>query len=220
MSYDRTVRWYHPAGVILALLLGLGLGRVWAPRYQAQEGSLEARLKARAVEFYQAGRLFNALKMRQLFTPVRQTEDFEQLKLDAAQLRSYWDDLDEAAREEQQKSAALVTPECIEADVYSGEGWGWAVTYGTAPLLVEGREISQQLDRVYWVLTDGDWWIYERTAVELNTYGNPPDPILKELQLGLNRRNPSAVQLNQTAEPAAAAPPAAEASEDNGEPGA
>jgi hypothetical protein len=153
--------------------------------------------------------------MRQLFTPARQLAEANSLREEAERQHRYWVGLTPAAQQEQQASAGKVTPECIEVELYTGEGWGWAVTTGTAPLLVDGREIPQALDRTVWVLSDGDWWIYNRTLEELNTYGNPPDPVIKVLQL------PKQLSLQTTAQPPAtpssAAPPAASAT---GAPGA
>jgi hypothetical protein len=183
MSYDPPMRWYYPAGVILAILLGLGLGRILAPRYHAPADSSDARLKSRAVELYQAGRLFDAQRIRQLYTPARQAADADQLLKEAKRQHAYWNELDDAARAEQTESAKKITLDLIEVESYIGEGWGWAITSGTAPLLVDGHEVPQTLDRVVWVLADGDWWIYDRTPVELNAYGNPPDPVLKAMQM-------------------------------------
>lgn len=177
------MRWLYPAGLVLALLIGLGIGRLLAPRYVPPADSSEARLKARAVEFYQAGRLFDALKMRQLYTPARQYAESGSLQEEAASQGKIWDTLDASEKQERQASAERITPECLEVELYTGDDWGWAVTKGVAPLLVDGKEIPQQLDQLVWVRSDGEWWVYDRTINELNAYGNPPDYILKIFEL-------------------------------------
>jgi hypothetical protein len=212
MSYDCRMRWYHPAGIILALLVGLGLGRALAPRYHAPVDSGEARLRARAVELYQAGRLFDMLKIHQLYTPARQLAEKDALLKEATKQGSRWDTFDEKTKKEQEASAAKVVPDSVQVQLYTGDGWGWAVTSGKAVLLVEGQEIEQQLEQVIWVQNNGDWWIYEQTPDELNAYGNPPDPILKILQSPA-RRQQQYERARQAAQEAAAGmtePPAQE----------
>jgi len=159
--------------IVLGVLLGGGVGYLLAPRAPNpwRRGSLEQQLRAKATDYYRASRQLDQLKMEQMYTPVRQLEEADKLKEQAAKTAKMESHATASDRHEQEESALSIKPEKLEV-LLDGS---WAVTAGKYTLYAFGKQIPSRLDPAVWVYSEGQWWIYSFTDAERLHYGNPPD---------------------------------------------
>jgi hypothetical protein len=157
--------------VVIALIVGIGVGWLIAPRFVAPHDHGEARLRERAGDYYRASRRLDMPELVRYFSPARQRAEAAKLSANAAKATPP-QKLPEKQRRELEESATGVDPAKLELRI-DGD---WAVTRGKAPLpLGDGRSLNVDLEPLVWVLDGGEWWIYTFKASELNTYGHPPD---------------------------------------------
>jgi len=155
----------------LLCLLAAVLGFAAAPHYRPPAESGEARLRARAVQFYRAQLSFDFWGIAQCYTPAQQLAQASKLADFAASRASQRQGFDEATLKDLQRSADTVTADKLTVQI---EG-DWAVTGGTVEVVVEGGQVPYPLEQEVWVRTGGEWWMYSMSNEEMAAYGNPPD---------------------------------------------
>lgn len=175
------------------------------PHYRPPKDSGEARLRERAAKYYKATRLFDYLAMSQLYTPAKQVAQQQELLEDNEKYLASFSMFDETNQAGLLKSAQSITPDSLEVKL---EG-DWAATWGVAKYPTANTELTIQLEKMVWVRSGGDWWIYTWTLPEIAAYGNPPDEsyeMLKKRKIEEKRRlakemRQQQLQAEQQAEP-------------------
>lgn len=162
---------------LLGILAGAAVAYAVAPRYQAPPAADEARLRQRAVEYYQASRTFKYDRIVQLFTPAYQMEGSDSIQRLADQFAGKFATFDSATQKELRTAAESIKPERLKVLV-DGD---WAQTSGKYDYGVEGQQVELPLEDVVWVRTAGDWWIFQLQNPEILRYGLPPEPIRQAL---------------------------------------
>ncbi|MCH7471374.1 hypothetical protein IIA79_00275 [bacterium] len=162
---------YFPVLLVLCTLIAAALGYATAQRYAAPQESGEERLRQRAEALYTAQRLFDVAAIGRIFTPARQHAETDELLDNAAKQAAVFKSFKHETREELKQSAATISGADLEVEL---EG-DWAVTWGKAKYYMDGIEIPITLEKVVWMRSGGEWWVYQMTDDELIAYGNPPD---------------------------------------------
>ena len=185
--------------VLLAAGLGAGAAVGWlrTPHYAPPPLADEARLRERATDFYRAQRLMSFEHMIQLYTPARQLKQEEELAAKLAETEQIFRGFDQAALDDQRRSADAVSSETLEVEV-DGD---WAITTGQATQFAYGSELPRDLEKQVWVRTGGDWWLYEMMIPELGAYGNPPAEWRKMLERRQQRSGGGSESAVQTLRP-------------------
>ena len=153
---------------------GAAAGWLLAPRYTPPADDGEARLRARATEYYRALQTKDLWTINRLYSPARQVADRDDLVKLAEYEAGLFERFQDKTKEQLRGNAAGILPENLEVEI-DGD---WAVTSGVLIMTQEEQEIPVPLGEMSWVRTGGDWWIYIRRPSELNAYGNPPDAVL------------------------------------------
>jgi hypothetical protein len=153
------------------------LGFAAAPHYRAPADSGEARLRARAVQFYRAQLLFDFWGIARCYTPAVQRAQMVKLAEFAASRASQRRGFEAETLKGMQTSADTVSADKLDVQL-DGD---WAMTGGTCSVTVEGGQVPYTLDQGVWVRSGGDWWVYQMSTEELIAYGNPPDYARKVL---------------------------------------
>lgn len=159
--------------ILILTLLGAALGYMLVPHYHRPSANAEARLRERALSYYQASRRFDFASMVQVYSPANQLHNKEKLGKQIAQRSSERSRMNPATLASQAKAAESIQATDIKIQI---EG-DWAVTSGrsAAPTQGEAPAAMVPLEPVVWVRNHGDWWIYQLLREELAAYGNPPD---------------------------------------------
>jgi hypothetical protein len=165
------------------LLLLIVAACAWAgwqsvPHYSPPPAADEARLRERAAEFYRASRVFDTLTMGRTYTPARQLAETEKLQQDAEEKRRMFEQLDAESRSNLEISATSVDPAALSVEI-DGD---WAETSGTCTYPAGETEVEVKLERLVWVRSGGDWWVYTWTNPEIAAYGNPSLEAMKLLR--------------------------------------
>ena len=168
------------------ILLAIVAACAWAgwqsvPHYQPPAAADEARLRQRAAEYYRATRVFDMQAMARLYSPARQAADAQALLADIELKRGMWQQLDQESRSNLEVSAESVDAAALDVSI-DGD---WAETSGTCSYPAGNSQVEVTLDRMIWIRTGGDWWIYTWKTPEIAAYGNPP---LEAMELLKQRR--------------------------------
>lgn len=160
-----------PILMLVFALAGALLGWNSVPHYRPPAASGETRLRERAAQYYKATRLFESLKMSQLYTPAKQLAEQADLLQKSEKFLATFAALEESNQSNLRTAADSITPGSLELEL---EG-GWATTWGSCVYPTENSQVTIKLDTMVWVRSGGDWWIYTWTKPEIAAYGNPPD---------------------------------------------
>jgi hypothetical protein len=162
--------------VLAAFVLGLLAGASSALYRPEPRPADEARLRARALAYYRAAKVFDFRTMASLYTPARQLDEERELReLVAKRSKEF------ATFQAETKSDLQFSADSIKAEELSlGINGNWATTEGSSAVRLEGEDGRIALEKLVWVQSGGDWWIYSMKLPELAAYGNPPDN-LREL---------------------------------------
>ncbi|MCB1217942.1 hypothetical protein KDL44_11155 [bacterium] len=156
------------AFVAIAALLGWTSAAQYSPPAEAGD----ARLRERALEFYQASAKFDFETMVRIYTPAIQVAEKTELNRRARRWgETFQVEFDDSHRQDLLDTAAAISLEDMEFRI---EG-DWALVTGSHDVHVEGQIVRMGLDPTVWVRTGNDWWMYQLDNSELIAYGNPPD---------------------------------------------
>lgn len=188
--------------LLVGALIGAAAGYLTAPRYRPPADAGEGQLRARAAQFYRASQLMDFWTMARLYTPAWQLADADSLREQALEKQRIYSTFEDKTRADMERTAGSITADTVEVE---REG-DWAVTRGKTILYEGDLEIPFPLEAVVWVLTGGDWWVYQYENPELQAYGSPPD-FAREL---LIERGPSGLEPGVMQMPQEMPDPAAE----------